>query len=71
MSAPPCAKPCAQKSRKNVNKAAFISREFTAMNRELLYSVLRDLYRELVASAAWGHWGNDADVLDRGEARAW
>ena len=54
-----------------MNKAAFISREFTAMNRELLYSVLRDLYRELVASAAWGHWGNDADVLDRGEARAW
>ena len=65
MSAPLCAKLCARKSRKNVNKAAFISREFTAINRELLYSMLRDLYRELVESAAWGHWGNDAGILDR------
>lgn len=58
-----------------MTKAAFISREFTVTNRELLQRVRKDLYRELVGPPAWEQQGKDAEFLDRGDslslARRW
>lgn len=68
MSTPLCAKSCARESRKNENKAAFISGEFTVMNRELLYSVLKDLCRESVGSPALGRREKDIGILERGDS---